>query len=139
MIPVARKLWLPSLVAMPAAAARPPMTDRMGRPWSYRLVSLGKLSGLADQKYVLQSTALGELTELAAAVQAPYGSSIQAVPAQVLPAIGEIVPVKFKLSGKGGTAVVQAGQATGDLYLAFVGSKIVVVCDYTHWKILPRP
>jgi hypothetical protein len=121
------------------AAARPPMTDRMGRPWSYRLVSLGKLAGLADQKYVLQSTALGELTELPAAVQAPYGSTIQAVPVQVLPPIGETVPVKFKLGGKGGTAVVQVGQATGDLHLAFVGAKILVVCDYTAWKVFPKP
>jgi hypothetical protein len=45
--------------------------------------------------------------------------------------------VRFSLAGK--TSVVGVGQATGDLHVAFVGTKIIVVCDYTHWKIFPRP
>jgi hypothetical protein len=31
------------------------------------------------------------------------------------------------------------GAGAGDLHLAFIGAKIIVVCDHTHWKIFPRP
>ena len=120
------------------ADAQPPFTDRFGKPWIYRLTGFGKVPGFADQKYALESLALGDLSDLKTALQAPYASRIQATPAQVLAAPGNSVAVKFNVPGKG-AAVVGVGQAVGDLHLAFVGSQIVVVCDYTHWKIFPKP
>lgn len=119
--------------------ARPPFNDRFGKPWVYQLVGFGKLAGFADQKYSLQSSTLGDLSDLKAALQVPYASRISAVPEEVIPAPGNTLAVKFKIPGKAGVAVVGVGQKSGDLHLAFVGSQIVVVCDYTHWKVLLRP
>ena len=118
-------------------AAQPPLQDRFGKPWNYSLTGFVKLKGFADQKYALRSMVLGDTSDLKFAATLPYGARIAAVPQQVIPAPGNTMAVKFNLAG--GTAVVGVGQATGDLHVAFVGAKIVVVCDYMHWKILPRP
>lgn len=114
-------------------AAGPPHNDRFGKPWVYQLTGFAKLRGFTDQKYALQSSVLSDLSEMEAALAAPYASRITATPAQV---IGDAV--RFNIPGKGAT-LLGVGQAAGDLHLAFVGSQIVVVCDFTHWKILPRP
>jgi hypothetical protein len=121
------------------AEARPPMTDRLGKPWVYKLVGFKTIPNTLNQKYSLQSTALGELSDLKAAVKAPYGSSIQATPVQVVPAPGNSVAVKFNLGATGGSAVIGQGASSGNLYLAFAGAQIVVVCDYTYWKVFPKP
>lgn len=118
--------------------ARPPLTDRFGSPWAYRLVGFARAAGFTNQKYSLQSPMLGDLSDFKTALKIPYGSRINAVPVQVLPA-GSTVAVKFNLGGKGGVAAVGLGQNANDLHLAYVGSQIVVVCDYTHWKIFPKP
>jgi hypothetical protein len=115
---------------------KPPSLDRFGKPWSYQQAGFAKLKGFADQNYSLRSTALGDLSDIKSAVRAPYASRIQAVPVQVV-AAGNVPAVKFNLAGS--AAIVGVGQATGDLHVAFVGAKILVVCDYTHWKIFPRP
>lgn len=120
------------------AATRPPLTDRFGKPWAYQLTGFSKLRGFVDQKYSLQSTALGDLSELKLALAAPYASRIVATPTQVVTAPGGAPAVKFNVPGKG-AALLAAGQAAGELHLAFVGSQIIVVCDFTHWKIFPRP
>ncbi|MEO6786636.1 MAG: hypothetical protein ABI318_10930 [Chthoniobacteraceae bacterium] len=117
----------------------PPMTDRFGKPWNYRLTGFARAAGFPDQKYSLESPVLGDLSDLKSAIAAPYASRIHAVPVAIVAAPGNSVAVKFNITGKGGTALVGVGQATGDLHVAFAGSSIVVVCDYTHWKIFPKP
>ena len=119
------------------AESQPPFQDRFGKPWSYSLTGFAKLKGFTDQKYSLQSAVLGDVPDLKTAVKLPYAARISAVPQQVIPAPGNTLAVKFSIAGK--TAVVGVGQATGALHVAFVGAKIIVVCDYTHWKIFPRP
>lgn len=123
----------PKLKALP----QPPWRDRFGKPWDYSLTGFAKVKGFADQKYALRSAVLGDTSELKAALKLPYASRISAVPQQVIPAPGNTQAVKFNLAGS--TAIVGVGQATGDLHVAFVGAKIIVVCDFTHWRILPRP
>lgn len=125
-----------SLDQLPAGE-RGPAADRFGKPWSYKLTGFSKLRGFPDQKYSLQSPTLGDVSDFKTAAKLPYAARIAAVPVQVLPAPGNTQAVKFKLAG--GAAAIGVGQAAGDLYLAFVGEKIVVVCDYTHWKLLLRP
>jgi len=120
------------------ADGMPPLHDRFGQPWSYQLTGFGRLPGFTDQKYALRSVTLGETSDFKTAVRMPYAAHIQAVPVQVMSAGGGPEAVKFNL-GAGGASVISLGQAAGDLHLAFVGARIVVVCDYSHWKILPRP
>lgn len=122
---------------------QPPATDRFGKPWNYTLTGFEnvkgfeKVKGFADQKYSLRSAVLGDVSDMKSAVKLPYAARISAVPTQVIPAPGDTLAVKFNLAGK--TAVVGGGTASGDLYVAFVGAKIIVVSDFTHWKIFPRP
>lgn len=125
-----------SLEQLPAEA-RQPVNDRFGKPWNYKLTGFAKVPGFTDQKYSLQSAFLGDTSDFKAAVKLPYAARIVAAPQKVLPAAGNLQQVQFNLAGR--VTVVGVGQAAGDLYLAFVGTKIVVMCDYTHWKIFPRP
>jgi hypothetical protein len=126
-----------TLLKLPPAGG-PPMNDRFGKPWVYALTGFAKVAGFKDQKYSLQSPLLGDTSDFKAAVQLPYASRFVATPAQVVPAPGNTQAVRFNLGGSK-VAVVGAGQAAGDLYVAYIGTAILVVCDYTHWKILPRP
>jgi len=119
------------------AAAKPPMADRFGKPWVYRLTGFAKVPGFTDQKYSLQSALLGDGSELKTAVQLPYAARIKAAPMQVVAGPASAPAVKFNFGGSAG--VVAVGQSAGELFLAYVGTQIVVVCDFTHWKILPRP
>jgi hypothetical protein len=125
-----------SLDQLPAEARRP-ANDRFGKPWNYKLTGFAKLTGFTDQKYSLQSAFLGDTSDFKAAVKLPYAARLSATPVQVVAGPGNLPAVKFNVAG--GAPVIAVGQAAGDLYLAFVGAKIVVVCDYTHWKIFPRP
>lgn len=114
-----------------------PETDRFGKPWNYTLTGFEKLKGLTDQKYSLRSSVLGDLSELKVAERLPYGARITAVPQRVIALPDNTAAVSFNL---GTTSLLSMmGPGAGDLHLAFLGAKIIVVCDHTHWKILPRP
>ncbi len=132
-----KQVAYPKTLEQLPAESRPPLSDRFGKLWSYQLTGFAKVPGFTDQKYVLQSVLLGDTSDFKAALKLPYGTRIAAVPMQVLALPGGAQAVKFNM-GKS-PAVVGVGQAGGDLFLAFVGARILVVCDYTHWKILPRP
>ncbi|MEI6072304.1 MAG: hypothetical protein WCS31_10965 [Verrucomicrobiae bacterium] len=119
------------------ADARPPLGDRFGKPWNYRLSGLAKVPGFEDQKYSLQSAALGDLSDFKESLELPYAARIAAVPQQVIAAPGNSPMVKFRVAGT--SVLLGVGQAAGSLHLAFAGEKILVVCDDTHWKILSRP
>ena len=125
-----------SLELLPPDPKRP-ANDRFGKPWNYKLTGFAKVPGFTDQKYSLQSGFLGDTSDFKAAVQLPYAARISATPAQVVAGPANLPAVKFNVAG--GAPVIAVGQAAGDLYLAFVGARIVVVCDYTHWKIFSRP
>jgi hypothetical protein len=116
---------------------KPPETDRFGKPWSYTLTGFEKTKGFKDQKYSLRSAVLGDLSELNAAEKLAYGSKIIAVPQRVVTLPNNTLGISFNVGS--GVLLSMVGPGAGDLHLAFVGNKFIVVCDHTHWKILPRP
>lgn len=116
---------------------KPPETDRFGRPWIYGLTSLQKLKGFNDQRYTLRSAVLGELSDLTSAAALPYASRIDALPQRIVAMPDNTTAVSFKNGAN--TSLSLLGPGTGDLHLAFIGYKIIVVCDLNHWKLLPRP
>lgn len=116
---------------------KPPETDRFGKPWIYALTSLDKLKGFNDQRYTLRSVILGDLSDLKTAAALPYGARLVSVPLRVVAMPDNTPAVSFKTGTS--TALSLPGPGTGDLHLAFIGYKIIVVCDHTHWKLLPRP
>ena len=123
----------PKLKTVPRA----PETDRFGKAWMYALTGFEKLKGFENQKYTLRSAVLGDLSDVKAAAALPYASRITAVPRQVVPMPDNTLAVRFNYGNV--TSVTLLGSGSGDVLLAYVGAKIIVVCDYTHWKILPRP
>jgi hypothetical protein len=116
---------------------KPPETDRFGKPWNYRLTGFEKVKGFADQKYELRSSVLGDISELNAAEKLPYASRILAVPQRIITLPDNSLAVSFGLGKTSSLSML--GPGAGDLHLAFVGAKIIIVCDHTHWKLLSRP
>lgn len=116
---------------------KPPETDRFGKPWSYTLTGFEKTKGFKDQKYSLRSVVLGDLSELNAAEKLAYGSKIVAVPQRIVTMPNNTLGISFNVGSS--VLLSMVGPGAGDLHLAFVGNKCIVVCDHTHWKILPRP
>jgi len=114
-----------------------PETDRFGKPWSYTLTNLEKFQGLTDQKYSLRSSVLGDLSDLKVAEKLPYGARITAVPQRVIAMPDNTAAVSFNTGTTSSLSML--GPGTGDLHLAFIGAKIIVVCDHTHWKLFSRP
>lgn len=117
---------------------RPPLMDRFGKPWNYKLTGLAKVPGFENQKYSLQSSTLGDLSDFKAAMALPYASQLVAVPQEVIAATGSNGQVvKFQVAGA--PVLLGVGHATGNLHLAFAGDKILAICDYSDWQVLPRP
>ncbi len=114
-----------------------PETDRFGKPWVFALTGFEKLKGFPDQRYTLKSAVLGDLSGLKAAEALPYASRILAVPQRIVSMPDNTTAVSFKTGAN--TSLSRMGPGTGELHLAFVGYKIIVVCDHLHWKLLPRP
>ena len=132
---------LADLVAHPKIPReqRPPLADRFGNPWQYRLVGIKGLPAFQDQRYELLSTALGDQSELEAALKSPYGFGIEVVPEQVWPALNP-PQVTFKNpADEGAVLAIPLGRSVGGLYLAYIGSDLLIVCNHSYWKIFPRP
>jgi hypothetical protein len=34
---------------------------------------------------------------------------------------------------------LSAGRKSGNIFLAYVGKNLIIVCDQLHWKVLPKP
>lgn len=130
---------LAALKAIPADR-RPPLTDRWGDPWDYRLIGFKYLKGALDQKYQLRSVRLGDDSELEAALQVPYASRITlGSPTRILTA-GTSVIAEFETEGTQGkrTQRISVGSRSAGILFAHMGQYLVVLSDGDHWSILPK-
>ena len=85
---------------------------------------------------MLQSSVLGETTELAKALKLPYAAGI------------DLRPVRL-VSGAAGTAVLfeagtekpllTVGTAQGRVTFAWMGAETIVLSNGDHWQLLRRP
>ena len=112
-----------------AEGAQLPQVDRFGEAWDYKLVGFGKIPGFENQRYSLQSPRLGAASELAVALEAPYGSSIQISPARIM---RQNPPMVVLQQNDGAAGAIPAGEEWHGVHLAFIGEQIVVVCDHTY-------
>lgn len=112
----------------------PPFTDRWGKPWDYRLES--SIKGMASQRYVLESTMLGNHSNLKKELELAYADGIQLTPVRVVANVKETV--EFKTSD-GQSAVRQLGSESSRVTLAYLGSNILVLADGNHWSVVPKP
>ena len=112
----------------------PPLADRWGKPWSYHLGS--SIKDMNSQHYVLESTRLGALTDLATALALPYANLIKLTPVTLLAVSTDTV--KF-ITREGKPAFLQAGASSEGVMVAYLGPNLIVLADENHWRIMLKP
>ncbi len=117
----------------------PPLSDRWGKRWSYRLAGFSRLPGLRDQKYELQSILLGDSSDLDAALALPYAQQITLNPLSIRRTTSGSPMIVFENQQSGTKTTIGVGTRNEGNFLAFAGRRIILLADYTHWKVLPVP
>lgn len=112
----------------------PPMTDRWGKPWVYRLES--SIAGMAAHRYVLEAELLGADSDLKKALKRPYADGLQLRPVRMVAGLTDTVELRTE---KGLSLHRQLGKEAGNGALVYLGSNIIVMSDGNHWSVLPKP
>lgn len=112
----------------------PPMADRWGKPWSYRLASA--IEGMAAHRYVLESGLLGADSDLKKALKRPYADGLQLRAVRMVSGLTDTVELK---TDTGMSLHRQLGREVNNGSLVFLGSNIIVLSDGNHWSVLPKP
>ncbi len=119
------------------------LNDRWDRPWNYRLIGFKSAPGFRNQRYSINSLRLDATPDLASTLQRPYASEIHARPMRTRTTGGGNVVVEFANwlgeQEEGQRFFLSSGRKSGDIFLAYVGEKLIIVCDRIHWKVLPKP
>lgn len=119
-------------------ATRPPMTDRWGAAWYYTPAAFKNLQIGDRQNFVLESTKLGDNSELKKALALPYGAGFSFKPVKVMPSIGGKAVMMFQdAAGKADT--LSEGAQANDLGLAYLGDSLLILSSGDYWSIQPRP
>ncbi len=127
-----------------AESERPLTEDRWGRKWTYRAEDFKSIPGARGQKYSIESPMLGSLSDLKAALTVPYAGLIHLEPARVMGGSGNATPlVQFRQTKAGAKSdaviVIQRGSIVEGVFLAYVGERLIIVCDRLHWRVMPIP
>jgi hypothetical protein len=132
---------LDQLKSLPASR-QAPLTDRWGKPWSYRTVRLRHIAGVADQDYALRSVMLGEWSDLAEALKRPYAATIQLRPVKAVSVAADGQPVVMFESPRGSgveQVLMTSGARAGDIIFAHAGGRLLLLSDGDYWLVLERP
>ncbi|MFA7172371.1 MAG: hypothetical protein WC340_02985 [Kiritimatiellia bacterium] len=116
------------------STALPPMTDRWGKPWDYRLES--SIKGMASQRYVLESSMLSSHSDLKKELELPYADGMQMTPVRLVAGVKETVEFK---TNDGQSAIRKLGSESSRVTLAYLGSHIMVLTDGNHWSVMAKP
>ncbi|TAN37098.1 MAG: hypothetical protein EPN23_06715 [Verrucomicrobia bacterium] len=129
---------LDALNALPVTN-RPPLMDRFGRAWKYELTALKRLTTMRGQNYRLQSYALGDDSELAAALRRPYGGGLVFwKPLRFLPAASAGAPSNVAFE-KGGTKIILAeGSRQMGVTLVYSREDLIIITDGDYWQLFAR-
>ena len=119
---------------------RPPLMDRWGRPWVYRLTDFKRLPGIKKSRYRLESSEVMGRTDLALALQTPYAARITLRPQRLVTAVGTVKSVQFETAGpKVEKPVLTEGSDFQGQTFVHLGSTLLLLSDGDHWKVLPWP
>jgi hypothetical protein len=117
---------------------RPPLTDRWGAAWRYTPTAFKKLDIGDRQTFVLESTKLGEPSDLKTALALPYGAGFTFKPAKVMPPIGGKAVITFQ-DAAGRADTLSEGSAGNDLGFAYLGDDLLILSSGDYWSFQPRP
>jgi hypothetical protein len=150
-----RKMAYPAKLADLAAYPKLPESlvfadrDRWDSTWSYQLTGFRTIPNMLDQKYRLRSVRLGGGSDLAEALAVPCGGLLRIEPVRVSSSVTgmEVLELRHLPESEGGAEeaparekiMLKVGSRTESVFLAYVGPHLVIVSDYHHWKVLPRP
>lgn len=131
-------------LAAPPGAERPPLVDRWGKPWAYRLVGFKHLKGFDNQKYELQSQRLGSSSDLAKVLAMPYAGRITLRPVKLVSSASGSTLVQFADDAASGPAAkkpiqMRIGSRCGWIVFAYMGEHIILLADEDHWKAVAKP
>lgn len=122
---------------------RPPLTDRWGNAWSYKLEDFRAITLPRGQRYRLESPKLKGTSGIEAALEVPYADLIRVQPVKALRSADGRPMVQFsgmKVGADSNTvSIIQEGSSAEGIFLAHVGPKLILVCDDLHWRVLPIP
>jgi hypothetical protein len=118
--------------------SRPPMTDRWGAAWFYTPTAFKKLQIGDRQTFILESTKLGETSDLKTALALPYGAGFSFKTAKVMPSIGGKAVITFQ-DGAGKADTLSEGSAGNDLGFAYLGGDVLILSSGDYWSFQPGP
>ena len=123
------------------AEVRPPARDRYNKLWSYRIVNFKKLRGFQNQKYELSSNTLGARSDLKTELARPYGDAIRLKPVRIMSATPgrETITFERTVGDKTETVHLSVGSKIDDIEFAYLGPRLLILGDGSHWMIMPRP
>ncbi len=130
------------------AALHPPEKDRWNQSWRYRLVPFKTMPNLKDQKYELLAGELGADSDLAKALALAYAERLRWHPVRVRSTavagreVVELAPLEPGATRPAAGAAAKqftVGVPADGVRLAYVGPRLVILCDHLHWRIVPRP
>lgn len=145
-VKVGLKVWYADNIGYPATIdalaklpekKRPPLTDRWGRPWRYRLSDLKRIRGTTAQKYVLESVNVDRDNELAEALAKTYEVATLLKPQKVMSREAGRESVSFAVGRE--PVLLAVGSRYRGVTLAYVGQTILILTDDDHWLVMPIP
>jgi len=115
--------------------------DRWDRPWRYRPTGLKGIPGFEGQSFILESSRLNSSSILTEALELPYATKSPLVPLRVMSTGNGTQMIQFKSAEGENQEVlgISVGQGNKELFVAYVGNNIVVVCDENHWILFLKP
>ena len=120
---------------------RPPLVDRWGRAWKYRLAAFKHLKRAKKQRYILESSELDPLTDLKDALNVPYASRINIKPVSIMAAVPGLNSVMFETTNANPVRAVMGENGLFQRRITFVRltSSFVLLTDGDHWLLTARP
>lgn len=126
-------------LSFPEDMPPPPLTDRFGTPWDYRLETYTRLSGLPAHRYRLQSRTLGAQTDLDIARNIPYP---RADHIRVLRQVSsQPVAIAFEIDRQGETDTVTLaeGGRFGSIRFVRRGADVALLTEQDDFWMVVRP
>lgn len=119
------------------------LVDRWGQRWNYRLTGFESVPGFRNQRYAIRCGQITDTSDITEALARPYARTIPARPVRLrsMQGAGDIVEfVQWRDGRDHGTPFqLGPGRTSHGIFLAYCGDKTIIICDLTHWYVLPKP
>ena len=117
-----------------------PLTDRWGKPWSYRLTRFERIRGLTAQRYELESPTLKAASDFAGRLAQPYAGAVALQPTSVTQGGGGRLAVMFRtVATPAQEVLLTEGTDYHGTALVYAGQSLLLLSDGDTWRVQPSP